>query len=161
MTDKEILENNIVLAEFMGYEMDEDGYYLLPGNLPQFRRSDHAEWCSTKTIDINWNDPKSVELYKDTDGYYWQISPDGLAYKGSWEWLMTVVDKIDELKYFNLIATRPFGEGFYMNIVTGIGIADSTLDNPSKLMRVSSTSRKECVYNTVVEFVKWYNINKK
>ena len=155
------MENNELISKFMGYELNEDGYYLLPGNLPQFRGSDHAEWCSTKTIVIDWEDPASIELHKETYGYYWEISPDHLAYESSWEWLMTVVDKIDLLGYFTLIATRSFGEGFYMNIVTGVGLANSTLDNPSKFMCTSSTSRLECVYNTVVEFVKWYNKNKK
>ena len=136
MIEETIITNNALIAEFMGYELDEDGCYLLPGNLSQFRGSDHAEWCSTKSITINWEDPSSIELYTSIGAYYWRISPYHLAYEGSWEWLMPVVNKCWKEQ-------GRFGEG--------LGYFDT----------VTIFSPIEKVWGAVIEFVKYYNARPK
>ena len=65
-----------------------------------------------------------------------------LLFDSSWEWLMPVVDKIEELEYF----VHVLGDGCI--------IYDGECP---KIIRTGS--RKEATYKAVVEFIKWYNEN--
>jgi hypothetical protein len=81
----ENLESNKLIAGFIGYKLTEDGYYLLPLDLPQFRNSNHIEWCSQYEVSFTER--------------YWEISEDALDYNHSWDWLMPVVEKCYQCDY--------------------------------------------------------------
>ncbi len=68
-----------------------------------------------------------------------------LAYHVSWNWLMPVVEKIEELGYdTELVYRLDDGEHcFYIN------------DSP--IFSSQMGCKKEATYLTVVEFIKWYN----
>lgn len=92
---------------------------------------------------------------------HWQIKGVGyfddkeLKYHSSWDWLMPVVEKIEE-NHKTVIAISYWGDKHYMNIMTGVGLMRSTLDNPSKFMGVGET-KIQAVYSAVTQFITWYN----
>ena len=96
--------DNKLIAEFMGYKLSEDGYYLLPLDLPQFRNSDHGEWCSQYEVSFAER--------------YWEISETALDYNRSWDWLMPVIRKVydvsDELIDLDLF------DGTHEDVVYGL-----------------------------------------
>ena len=73
-------KSNKLIAEFMGYKLSEDGYYLLPLDLPQFINSDHGEWCSQYEVSFAER--------------YWEISETALDYNVSWDWLIPVIGEL-------------------------------------------------------------------
>ena len=105
MDQKQIEENNILIAEFMGHYHIKDGYYRV---------------FPTKCVRVK-----------------------GLEYHSSWDWLMKVVEKIESLK--NSVTIFDVGAG-----IEGLLIIERF-----------GTTKLEGTYLTVVEFIKWYNKNKK
>lgn len=74
------------------------------------------------------------------------------AYKGSWDWLMPVVEKIE----YNTFTTEGFGfhiriEGGVCNIESSEGVDICYRNDKTKI---------ESVYNAVIDFIKWYNEQK-
>lgn len=87
-------------------------------------------------------DPEDCGRYKFGDGVYY--FPSEMSYHKSWDWLMPVVEKIEELGY-------------------GIEIfrCSSSLSEQNKFDDTKyakcTTSKIKAVYHIVVEFIKWYN----
>lgn len=77
-------------------------------------------------------------------------------YNHSWEWLMPVVEKIRSLGYAIEISTFFFSEKHPVN--NGCKI---TFDKPLFFFNENTDDLKICIWESVVEFVKWYNQNKK
>ena len=74
------------------------------------------------------------------------LSDEELHYHSDWNWLMEVVEKIESIN-------------FVVNIREG---HVSILNNGSKPPFYTKSdfveeSKKEAVYNTCIEFIKWYN----
>ncbi len=148
------MEDNRLIAEFMGYKTLDNYYYLLPITLPQFRGSDHAEWCSQ-------HEASPVERF-------WEINDESLQYNTSWEWLMPVVEKIGNLKAVKhsgrlVRVTINIENGINVVISQMIGgsIANSYCHFQAKLKGNKETTLIENVYHSVIEFIKWYNKNEK
>jgi hypothetical protein len=112
------IENNKLIAVFMGYRF----YKHLP-----FKRN-------------GWQ----LESNKDT-ALYLAYSDSDLKYHSSWEWLMTVVEKIDKIGY---TVDFQFSKQNSRCGISGYGYAN-----------VEKGSPKESAYKAVVEFIKWYNKN--
>ena len=110
MTEQEILNNNKIIAEFMGVKPC---------------RTHPDKQCFLKIKD---NNNPSLQ--------YFHL----LKYHKSWDWLIPVIDKIyssdDYVKYKDSLGQ--FSDGVFINIKF-----------------ISST------YNNVVDYIKWYNDNKK
>lgn len=159
MTAEEILERNKLIAEFMGYELNKYDYYLFPGLLPQFRGSDHAEWCSTQEIQIDWDNLKDIELYEKTGGYYWEISSNHLCYESSWNWLMSVVEKIESITMGTIIPV------FEVVIRQNKCVIEShpQWDYYGKLyseITIREDSKIKSTWLAIIEFIKWYDAQK-
>lgn len=82
---------------------------------------------------------------------YFKIHPDDLLYQSSWDWLMPVVEKIEK-ESFNI-----FGE-YEDVIINGCSCFVETRDREISIIE---TTKIEATYKAVVEFVKWYNKQKK
>jgi hypothetical protein len=104
------------------------------------------------TIKAYYN--KDIELF---------CSEDVLFFDTSWDWLMPVVEKIEssstkEYYCFNL-GLGKINAGFI-----GIFKEDVRKDSICRVKEVISvdncTNRLDAVYQTVIEFIKWYNENK-
>jgi hypothetical protein len=93
-----------------------------------------------------------------------------LKFHSSWDWLVPVVEKIESLKVSVNINTQwnEFNQCSYtqtsMKLSAGKMSKDKTCicDSIDLYHRHSSTytSKIESVYESVVEFIKWYNENK-
>ena len=143
----ETIENNKLIAEFMGYKQSENGYYNIESNLPQFNGCDNAEWCCTEDIHLDWSKPESKQIYVNTGGFYWVIGAENLRYHSSWDWLMLVVEKIESKGYEVLIGriSCKVNKILYR-------------DNPISSMVCGDISKKiQITYLAIVEFIKWYN----
>jgi len=96
---------------------------------------------------------QTVEGYK-INGV--DIATDDLKYHYSWDWLMPVAEKISKL-----------GEVYYFSILpnasTDIMLKTITIDDAFifNFHVEESQSTLDCVYKTVVSFIKWYNQNEK
>ena len=79
-----------------------------------------------------------------------------LKYDTDWNWLVAVVEKIQLSKY-----TDEF-DIFWDSIdkINGCTILPS-FKNTFSIIQFTSSNKKEAVYNSCVEFIKWYNINNK
>lgn len=76
-------------------------------------------------------------------------------FHSSWDWLMPVVEKIENTKA---------KESFYFDVdILSTGVIISSVANHVVQItqeEIQSTSKIEAVYNAVIEFIKWYNENK-
>lgn len=136
---KQITENNILLARFIGGLYNNEGRLSLQKNeiwLPNFG-----------VCNIINNNGKCLKFNSD------------------WNWLMKVVEKIESLPH-------PIGSDIYNFTIiisnNGCEINSREVTNWENIYSSNyvflnnkhTTSKIEAVYNTCVEFVKWYNENK-
>ena len=119
-TQEEILEGNKLIAEFMGAEVSQ-------------------AYSKTKEQDglmFYYSKDSSPDTYRN-------LSSAAIKYHSSWDWLMPLVEKIEELN-----VTESF---FIIEDKTCILWLTDTKDICQR-----SSSKIESVYNTVVEFIKWH-----
>lgn len=116
-------ENNKLIAEFMGLQKS-----LMT------TRNPHEGLVSDGTAWVLYGVDKYKHLFRDEE----------LEYHTSWDWLMPVVEKIED-------------EG--VEIVTTNGECVISHNDYYKL--TTGKSRFGVTYEAVVEFIKWYNKNKK
>ena len=130
---------NEMIAQFMGYKED-DGDYLMSSYLPQFRGSDHGEWCTSVDIEDEY------EMMK-----YWQLSPGNMKYHQSWDWIMTVIDKIESSRdcIFTITKKSLYPKGGY-----DCSIAYT---KEGVFFKNNHISKLESVFLTVCDFVEWSN----
>lgn len=111
-----IIENNKLIAEFMGKEK-----------------------CKRCEIDCG--------------GYYFGaliFTPLEMKYNNSWDWLMPVVEKINQ----DYVGFRiKFG-----NVNCLVDVFDNLKNPPVK--KIINPDAKTAIYTAVVEFIKWYNLTK-
>lgn len=78
---------------------------------------------------------------------------DKLPYHKSWEWIMPVVERIQQLGYYTNISYS-YGQHIFSigNDIRGYFIRVGGLDINNK-----PKSLQQTIYETIVEFAKWYN----
>jgi hypothetical protein len=125
MTEEKIRKNNKLIAEFMGC-IKEDRFCGVEGHQHQWKVWRFKDSAFHNTI----GDFKIDTPYHDT-----------------WNWLMTVVEKIENMENNN----------FSVNICKTKCFIDAILEN----ITCKNTGNKlESTYLAVIEFIKWYNENR-
>ena len=119
-----------------------------------------AEFIGVKPKDKDWYD--GYELHKAGLPFAYGAMGNGtndLKFYESWDWLMPVVDKIDKLVMRNkdwfMVSIGSFHTSIFRKNKLGHPYFDEEINidvNDNKLLRT---------YKAVVEFIKWYNKNKK
>lgn len=138
MSKEEIEKGNKIIAEFMGLEFKEV-----------------YGWVSTGTRSF-WFQKDDVKL---------QHPIDILKYHKSWDWLMDVVEKIEETDCNVLI--RNFvrydkKENKKENcLITHFHIDDDTDEEVTQLFVDRNNNKLMSVYNCCIKFINWHNENKK
>lgn len=123
-----ITENNKLIAEFLDWEFDD--------------LSETFETPFLKLIDPN--------AFGD-EQYSCKLQDFELEFHSDWNWLMSVVEKIENLQDENNCA------------IYNVQIEQSfteIIDNHTSetiIYNIDADSKIEAVYNTVIEFIKWYN----
>ena len=79
-----------------------------------------------------------------------------LKFHEEWNWLMPVVEKIEDNGHKTVLAISDFSFKYYQNIITGTPLMKTTIDNPSKVMGQSNI-KIEAVWIAAVGFIKWHN----
>jgi len=93
------------------------------------------------------------EVYFTHDDMLESLSDEELHFDTDWDWLMTVVDKIENYNEFTSVL-------FYPNSCTIIKSREFPADDNYFEISIDSFTKIEAVYNACVEFIKWYNKNK-
>lgn len=134
---KEIEKNNRLIAEFMGWKEKESGYYPI---------------SVIKIVD-------EYQIDDDCENYHGQYVGDLplKVYHISWDWLMPVVDKIE-----NIFKTKGFLQKFEINshfvsLRMPVGPIIKVGCYKTSTEKIKFNSKIEAVYCVVVEFIKYYN----
>ena len=140
----DFMKNNKLIAEFM---TTEDGkLFVSPDG--RCERRDYDEHSNLVKIEFDEEDSSSMKYHE------------------SWDWLMPVVERIENLgvstdiHYYAAINLQELGIGICK---TSIGNKHNSLFLGYKLDYDSSSlseSKIEAVYNSVLKFICWYNENK-
>lgn len=139
MKAEEIIKGNKLIAEFIG--------------LKQVKWPNEKElfWVNNNFIE----DFTHYEDYSNTSKFDWGNSlpqTDRLSYDHSWNWLMSVVQKIEDLGFSISILNKSC-----CVLIKGKGIEDSI----TRGYIYSKESKIESVWLGVIEFIKWYNKQEK
>ena len=104
-----------------------------------------AEFIEMQSTNIGWFDSESVlRLVYTSDNTF-----DELLFHSSWDWLMSVVDKIESIGYI-------FGISGRSCMIVGRN-SDTHVFNVSKY----GDNKMSSIYECCTSFVKWYNANVK
>ena len=149
-----IVENNRIIAEFMGYKI-------------LHRKFQYRYWNSS---DESYFETNEGNIVCDEDGYEVNLYPDGdplfeleeLPFHSSWDWLMPVVEKIEK----SLCTDNKTGNRFYPYV--SIGLTHCEITKSQKFVGEDwyvvsrcGNSKIEATWKVVVEFIKWYNNQEK
>jgi len=132
-----ILENNVKIAAFMGFEFIKGTKNLKKGYWKKGVNPEKIKYIST--------DP----FQKLTSRIYLGPRKYALKFNSYWHWLIAVVSKIEYLGYSSIIKRDNKNKIFSCSF---IDINDTEI-----IFKTSSLSRKEAVYLAVVEFIEWNN----
>ena len=127
-------ENNKLIAEFMGY------------TILQYSGNNNPVY----NIPVRKEDQPGI-------GYV----PEFMKYHKSWDWLMLVVEKIENIADDNLPHLSFSKNNFCVLIGTYNSLITSgDLMGDLPMFNKHSGSKIEATYKAVVEFIQWYNENK-
>lgn len=140
MKNEEIVEGNKLIAEFMCMKNDDGTFYVnIYGGFPE---------GTLHFINLPIN-------------YHWPMNGfDSHKWNSSWDWLMPVVEKIEHL-YEDKHTLPRFEINSHhstFDIKDFECVCGSYSSSPEK---VKFNSKIEATWHVVVEFIKWYNDNKK
>ena len=110
-----IIENNRLIAEFMGFQ----------------------------STSLGWFDNEEHLINVEKDNTF-----DDLKFHKDWNWLMEVVEKIENYNEYTNVFFAPEGCAIDCHIENGFSFSN---DCDTKI---------EAVYSVCVEFIKWYNKQK-
>jgi hypothetical protein len=120
---KDLRENNILIAEFMGFTINDD-ICIIP-----------------------------------TESGDKERSIDSLTFRYSWDALMPVVEKIEELEMELLPSYST--NNFCVSIRNGFcQIISGDFMEEHDEFNIHSGGKLEATYSAIIEFIKWYNENK-
>ena len=128
-----IEENNRLIAKFMATKNEISDIFYLPQHGHYFNSYGQIEWN---------------ECFRTNE----------LKYHSSWDWLMSVVEKIEKMsteKMFVDVRIQGGLIGIYVK-----GVASKGYDFLYQKDGYSNGSKIEAVWLSVVEFIKWYNSKK-
>lgn len=110
-----------------------------------------AEFIGMQKTDIGWVDNKeqlSQYIYDEAGGNVHDI----LYFDKSWDWIMSVIEYIETLKYNTLISD-------FQTQISFNGL-DNIQRNVVNIFSNKEFTKLEEVYKAIVEFILWYNLNK-
>mgnify|MGYP003512033432 FL=1 len=130
MENKEIIEDNKLIAEFM-------------------------EVKNVREYELN--SKHKCLVISDDDGFIDYVEGiNFLSYNDNWNRIMPVVEKIKKLEFeFNTFSDYTKTEK-YRNEVR---ISELSVDKYCRIL-IRNTDMLDAIFNAVVEFIKWYNENK-
>lgn len=151
MKEEDIIANNKLIAEFMGWYIEVKVTRDYPHlEVHTSRQKNSKNWSSSRTVFLNELNIEESRLQTDTD--LWQDlcnNSYGRAgmYNELWDRLMPVIEKIESLGYFCMINR-------WTSVYTG------SEDNRIEITTVQGLSKIQNTYLAVLAFINWYNKEK-
>jgi len=140
---EEIVENNKLIAEFMGSELETTCKY-----------NDHEDDVPKPHYRYDNFTKKMMQHYcvrMGNIGHF--VTPEGMKFNKSWDWLIPVVEKIGNLDFHAQVIIS--------NNCCKISTNRNTTNDPLYFELLKTNENKiEAVYEAVIEFIKWYNERK-
>ena len=127
-----IIENNKLIAKFMGLNKTKMFFNLKTGNYVKKETAD----CDIKVVDVYLKNNKPI-----TNFYY----------HSDWNWLMEVVEKIESLP-----TMKDNGNFFFEIHQDSVTVFNSTRRDII-IEVIGQGSRINNTYQAVIEFIQWYN----
>jgi hypothetical protein len=121
------IENNKIIAEFMGLSKTKMFFNLKTGNYVKNENDD----CKVRPTEVYLKNNKPITMF---------------YYHKDWNWLMEVVEKIESLENTRF--------DFQINQYN-VRIYDH--ENIEFIVELNRDTKIEATYNACVEFIKWYN----
>jgi hypothetical protein len=130
----DIIKKNILIAEFMGGEY----------------KSKYRECsdCGKPTNELLEKVEFDISNYCPSDLYYSWCTPSELEYHKSWDWLMPVVEKIEDLVDYDKDAYNKYGDLW-------CELADDKLQQIRGVLNL--IPKIDQLYNSVISFIKFHN----
>jgi len=157
MTTQQIEEGNKLIAEFVGAKVTTP----YPFNKDLGYETYHFEYPADKDVPTNYPENRRSHVI------------DGLKYHSSWDWLMPVVEKIENL---TMSGKEEISSGAIEDVDWSFAfeIKDKQCmihrycspqfygedSDYLKLYDCRNTNKMKSVYYAVVQFITWYNQNK-
>jgi len=127
------IENNRLIAEFMGAESQAD-----------IIDSDVLEYDMFGCIGM-------ANTFQDINAKHF-YHPEEMRFHDSWDWLMPVVEKIESIEDENRCAK------YNVNVFQCfVDIVYSNNNEGEEIVVVDGQSRRDAIYKAVVKFIEWYN----
>ncbi len=118
-----IEETNILIAEFLQIDKNENGTF----ELPQYGKVTLSGEFKT------------------------EFNASELKFNSDWNWLIEVVEKIENLLY------KDNNDVFKVVIDYGMCIIYNMINDLEVIVNVSKSTKIEAVYQAVIQFIEWYN----
>jgi hypothetical protein len=142
------MEENRMIAAFMGYEFVTVGY---------FDTEDETQW---QRENREWMDEVGIEdvgdYFVDTKDNSW-FPAEEADYHKSWDALMPVVEKIEKEGCEVVIGSQMEWINDDQDIVWHQDV--SICQDIQEICNVTAKTKIEAVYSAVLSFLKWYNEN--
>ena len=127
-------ENNKLIAEFMGVTLKDNKFYI---DFDKHKENLHHSICVFEGVA---NSP------------IYELEERKLKFHCSWDWLMPVVEKIEDIDEEDDDNTKRF------NVIIEQCVCSIIENHTSEGFPIQDGDTKiEAVYKAVVEFIKWYN----
>ena len=127
--NKEQIENNKLIAEFMDWAFDEDS----------------ERYTTPHTVQVYFDDIPS------NDQWDCMLKPEEMEFHLSWDWIMPVAEKIGELYHRIRIE---YDEGCQLCTIFAYNKNGELVEE----IYADGHSWIESTYNTIVKFIEWYNV---
>ena len=136
------IENNKLLAEFMGVKNELFWFNLKTGNYVKKENTD----CEIEQVSLYVKNNKPITSF---------------LYHSDWNWLMQLVEKIETIsvfgklpQFFIMYDNREEFKGWYWLIEVPKKFSKECHNDKNR-----ENTKIEAVYNACIEFVKWHNKN--
>lgn len=130
--NEKISEGNKLITEYMGYQ-----YEIGAGTQP-------SGWYKLIRSDITDMEYREYLCRNDS----------AIKYHKSWDWLMQVVEKIEETTPYKINILECDCEIYSM-------VSDGFITHKNSVIDKSRDTKIEAVYEAIVDFIEWYNRKKK
>lgn len=146
MEVQKLLIGNRLIAEFMGYKIENKGYQTL-----EYHSSNESSWVDREGEIVTLNGQEVSD--SDNEPYF---NLEDLPFNESWDWLMSVVEKIENLEK---LAGTVFIIQNHCTIKSNM-LGDKTVMSNRGQCYQEENSKLSNSYSAVIEFIEWYNDQK-
>lgn len=138
--ENKTIENNKLIAEFMGSKFINDPY---KANKDDVQLTDFWHWSKPEN---GWPRDMNIDTCHEMSTAFMIAN---FSYHKSWDWLMPVVEKIESLN-------------FRVDLTSGyIRITQDHIEILHRTIIHEDESKLQACYNSLSDFIKWFNTKSK